>query len=86
MLQFGQFVVTRFFLAIVTLLTVSFIVFTLMEMVPANCAERYLSYKSFQGGQISEEDIAAVTESQSRAKGRSFATSGSFSYGGGGGG
>jgi peptide/nickel transport system permease protein len=46
-------------LAIVTLLTVSFIVFTLMEMVPANCAERYLSYKSFQGGQISDEDIAA---------------------------
>ncbi len=59
MVQFGQFVVTRFFLAIITLLTVSFIVFTLMEMVPANCAERYLSYKSFQGGQISEEDIAA---------------------------
>ena len=59
MLRFGQFVITRFFLAIVTLLTVSFIVFTLMEMVPANCAERYLSYKSFQGGQISDEDIAA---------------------------
>ena len=59
MLRFGQFVVTRFVLAIVTLLTVSFIVFTLMEMVPANCAERYLSYKSFQGGQISVEDIAA---------------------------
>jgi len=59
MLQFGQFVLTRAFLAIVTLLTVSFIVFTLMEMVPANCAERYLSYKSFQGGQISQEDIAA---------------------------
>ncbi|HER27528.1 MAG TPA: ABC transporter permease [Rhodospirillales bacterium] len=59
MLQFGQFVITRAILAIVTLLTVSFIVFTLMEMVPANCAERYLSYKSFQGGQISKEDIAA---------------------------
>ena len=59
MVQFGQFVCMRFFLAIVTLLTVSFIVFTLMEMVPANCAERYLSYKSFQGGQISADDIAA---------------------------
>ena len=59
MLLFGQFVVTRFVLAIITLLTVSFIVFTLMEMVPANCAERYLSYKSFQGGQITQEDIAA---------------------------
>jgi peptide/nickel transport system permease protein len=59
MFQFGQFVLTRAFLAIITLLTVSFIVFTLMEMVPANCAERYLSYKSFQGGQITTEDIAA---------------------------
>lgn len=59
MLQFARFVVTRAFLAIVTLLTVSFIVFTLMEMVPANCAERYLSYKSFQGGQLTTEDIAA---------------------------
>lgn len=59
MFQFGQFVVMRFFMAVVTLLTVSFIVFTLMEMVPANCAERYLSYKSFSGAKISAEDIAA---------------------------
>ncbi len=59
MLQFGHFVLTRFFMALVTLLTVSFIVFSLMEMVPGNCAERYLAFKNTQGGQISVEDIEA---------------------------
>ncbi len=59
MLQFGQFVVTRAFMAVVTLLTVSFIVFTLMELVPANCAERYVAFKNTQGGQITIADIEA---------------------------
>ncbi len=59
MLQFGQFVVTRAFMAVVTLLLVSFIVFTLMELVPSNCAERYLAFKNTQGGQVSVADIAA---------------------------
>ncbi|MBL6598205.1 MAG: ABC transporter permease [Alphaproteobacteria bacterium] len=59
MFQFAQFAATRAVMAIFTLLLVSFIVFTLMEMVPANCAERYLAWKNTQGEQISIEDIQA---------------------------
>ena len=57
MLQFSRFVTMRFIMALVTLLTVSFIVFSLMELVPANCAERYLAFKNSQGQQISVSDI-----------------------------
>lgn len=59
MLQFSRFVTMRFIMAIVTLLMVSFIVFSLMEMVPANCAERYLAFKNTQGEQITVADIRA---------------------------
>ncbi|UUX50701.1 ABC transporter permease [Nisaea acidiphila] len=59
MLRFIQFTATRAAMAVVTLLLVSFIVFTLMELVPANCAERYLAWKNTQGEQISVEDIRA---------------------------
>ena len=58
-MQFAQFVLTRAGMAIVTLLLVSFIVFSLMEMVPGNCAERYLAYKNTQGQGITVEDIEA---------------------------
>ena len=54
-----RFVLTRAGMAVVTLLLVSFIVFSLMEMVPGNCAERYLAYKNTQGAQITVEDIEA---------------------------
>lgn len=47
----------RFVMALITLLVVSFIVFSLMELVPANCAERYLAFKNSQGQQISISDI-----------------------------
>ncbi len=57
MLQFCRFVTTRLVMAVITLLTVSLIVFSLMEMVPANCAVRYLAFKNTQGEQISIEDI-----------------------------
>ena len=46
-------------MAIFTLLLVSLIVFTLMELVPGTCAERYLAFKNTQGQQISIEDIEA---------------------------
>jgi peptide/nickel transport system permease protein len=59
MLQFSRFVGMRFVMSIITLLTVSFIVFSLMELVPANCAERYLAFKNSQGQQISVSDIRA---------------------------
>ncbi|MFZ1813195.1 MAG: ABC transporter permease [Rhizobiaceae bacterium] len=59
MQQFIQFVIGRAVMALVTLLTVSLIVFTLMEMVPGTCAERYLAFKNTQGSQISIADIEA---------------------------
>ena len=46
-------------MAVITLLIVSLIVFTLMELVPGTCAERYLAFKNTQGSGISVEDIEA---------------------------
>ena len=59
MLQFAQFVIMRAAMAIFTLVMVSFIVFSLMEAVPGDCAERYLAFKNTQGSGISVEDIEA---------------------------
>ena len=59
MLLFARFVAMRAAMAVFTLLLVSLIVFTLMEMVPGDCAERYLAFKNTQGQQISVEDIEA---------------------------
>jgi peptide/nickel transport system permease protein len=59
MLQFANFVVMRAAMALFTLLLVSLIVFTLMELVPGDCAERYLAFKNTQGSGISVEDIEA---------------------------
>jgi len=52
MLQFAQFMVMRAAMALFTLFLVSLIVFTLMEMVPGDCAERYLAFKNTQGQSI----------------------------------
>ena len=57
MLQFGNFVLTRAFMAVMTLVIVSLVVFTLMELVPGDCAERYLAFKNTQGSGISVADI-----------------------------
>ena len=46
-------------MALFTLLMVSLIVFTLMELVPGTCAERYLAFKNTQGSQITIDDIKA---------------------------
>ena len=59
MINFIQFTLTRFFLAIITLLIVCFIVFSLMELVPGTCSEMYLAFKNTQGSQITYEDIEA---------------------------
>jgi len=59
MLQFSKFVVVRAALAVFTLMLVSFIVFTLMELVPGDCAERYVAFKNSQGAVISMADIEA---------------------------
>lgn len=44
-------------MAAITLVIVSLVVFTLMELVPGDCAERYLAFKNTQGSGISVEDI-----------------------------
>jgi len=59
MLQFARFATMRAGMALFTLFLVSFIVFSLMEMVPGDCAERYLAFKDTQGGGISVADIQA---------------------------
>ncbi len=59
MYQFVRFAAVRASLAIFTLVLVSFIVFSLMELVPGDCAERYLAFKNSQGAQISIADIEA---------------------------
>lgn len=59
MIQFLRFAAMRVVMALITLLTVSFIVFSLMELVPANCAERYLAFKTTQGERITIADIKA---------------------------
>jgi peptide/nickel transport system permease protein len=62
MWQFGKFMAMRAAMAVFTLLLVSLIVFTLMELVPGDCAERYLAWKNTQGEQISIDDIQAERE------------------------
>lgn len=52
MLQFGKFVITRAIMALITLIIVSLVVFSLMELVPGDCAERYLAFKNTQGSSI----------------------------------
>lgn len=59
MFQFGRFVATRAVMALTTLVIVSFVVFSLMELVPGDCAERYLAYKTTQGSAITLADIDA---------------------------
>ena len=59
MFKFARFVLLRAWLAMMTLTIVSFIVFSLMELVPGNCAERYVAYKNTQGQGITKEDIRA---------------------------
>ena len=59
MLKFLQFLLTRAALSVVTLVIVSFIVFSMMELVPGNCAERYIAFKNTQGQNITIEDIRA---------------------------
>ena len=57
MLNFARFVAIRAVMAMVTLVIVSLIVFSLMELVPGDCAERYLAFKNTQGSTISLADI-----------------------------
>lgn len=44
-------------MALLTLVIVSLVVFSLMELVPGDCAERYLAFKNTQGSGISIADI-----------------------------
>ena len=57
--QYFNYVFNRYVLALITLLMVSGIVFTLMEVLPGDCAEKYLAYKNTQGESITQADIDA---------------------------
>ncbi|MEM1176641.1 MAG: ABC transporter permease, partial [Pseudomonadota bacterium] len=57
MLNFSRFVLVRAVMAMATLIIVSLVVFSLMELVPGDCAERYLAFKNTQGSTISLADI-----------------------------
>ena len=59
MVKFLQFALMRAVMSVFTLLLVSLIVFSLMELVPGNCAERYIAFKNTQGQVITIEDIQA---------------------------
>ncbi|WP_204115639.1 ABC transporter permease [Shimia biformata] len=59
MLSFARFVLVRAVMAMITLVIVSLVVFSLMELVPGDCAERYLAFKNTQGSGISVADIEA---------------------------
>ncbi|MEL6475988.1 MAG: ABC transporter permease [Pseudomonadota bacterium] len=58
-MQFARFIIVRAMLALVTLTLVSFIVFSLMELVPGDCAERYVAFKATTGEGITEADVQA---------------------------
>ncbi len=60
MYQFARFAATRATLVVITLIMVSFIVFSLMEFVPGDCAERYFAFKNTPGRQISFAVIVAA--------------------------
>ncbi|NRA21751.1 MAG: ABC transporter permease [Oceanospirillaceae bacterium] len=57
--QYFSYVLHRYLLALGTLLVVSGIVFSLMEVLPGDCAEKYIAYKSTQGETITQADIDA---------------------------
>ncbi|WP_370277617.1 ABC transporter permease [Pontibacterium sp.] len=57
--QYFNYVFNRFVLALITLLIVSGIVFSLMEVLPGDCAEKYIAYKNTQGETITQADIDA---------------------------
>lgn len=57
--QYFHYVFNRYLMALVTLLMVSGIVFSLMEVLPGDCAEKYIAYKNTQGESITQADIDA---------------------------
>lgn len=57
--QLFHYIFHRYLLALLTLLMVSAIVFGLMEVLPGDCAEKYVAYKSTQGEMITQADIDA---------------------------
>jgi peptide/nickel transport system permease protein len=57
--QYVRYVFNRYLLALTALLLVSGIVFSLMEALPGDCAEKYIAYKNTQGEMITQADIQA---------------------------
>ncbi|WP_010325220.1 ABC transporter permease [Marinobacterium stanieri] len=57
--QLFHYIFNRYLLALGTLLLVSAIVFSLMEVLPGDCAEKMIAYKNTQGEVITEAQLAA---------------------------
>lgn len=57
--QYWNYVFSRYIVALLTLLMVSGIVYGLMEVLPGDCAEKMIAYKSTQGETITQADIDA---------------------------
>ncbi|TCK08629.1 ABC transporter permease [Marinobacterium mangrovicola] len=57
--DYFHYVLHRYLMALGTLLLVSFVVFGLMEVLPGDCAEKYIAYKNTQGEMISQATIDA---------------------------
>lgn len=57
--DYFHYVFNRYLLALGTLLLVSFLVFGLMEVLPGDCAEKYIAYKNTQGELITQATIDA---------------------------
>ena len=57
--DYFHYVFNRYLMALITLLLVSFVVFGLMEVLPGDCAEKYMAYKNTQGEVISQAMIDA---------------------------
>lgn len=57
--HYFSYVLNRYLMALGTLVLVSAIVFSLMETLPGDCAEKYIAYKNTQGEMITQADIDA---------------------------
>jgi len=57
--QLYNYILQRYLIALFTLLLVSAIVFSLMEVLPGDCAEKIIAYKNTQGETITEAQLAA---------------------------
>ena len=78
MINFIQFTLTRAGLAVITLLLVCFIVFSLMELVPGTCAERYLAFKNYKSEKCFLDSLEGKTRDSCLPKKQAIDTEGEY--------